>query len=72
MTNTLYITERTIAMSLKTPLLFAGAIIATAVLAIFDIVPEEFAQFSVILFPALAAIHIARTGSCGCSMNVRA
>jgi len=26
----------------------------------------------VILFPALAAIHIARTGSCGCSMNVRA
>ena len=30
MTNTLYITERTIAMSLKTPLLFAGAIIAIA------------------------------------------
>lgn len=72
MTNTLYITERTIAMSLKTPLLFAGAIIAIAVLAVFDIVPEEFAQFSVILFPALAAIHIARTGSCGCSTNVRA
>ena len=27
-------------MSLKTPLLFAGVIIAIAVLAVFDIVPE--------------------------------
>lgn len=59
-------------MSLKPPLLFAAAIIAIAVLAVFDIVPEEFAQFSVILFPALAAIHIARTGSCGCSAKLGA
>ena len=49
-------------MSLKTPLLFAGAIIAIAVLAVVDIVTEEFAQYRVILFPALAAIHIAHTG----------
>ena len=59
-------------MSLKTPLLFAGAIIAIAVLAVFDIVPEEFAQFSVILLPALAAIHIVRRGSCGCSAKLGA
>ncbi|HBR84288.1 MAG: hypothetical protein CMN68_03540 [Sphingomonadaceae bacterium] len=72
MTNTLYITERTVAMSLKTPLLFASAIIAIAVLAIFDVIPEQFARFSVILLPALAAIHIARRGSCGCSTKMRA
>jgi len=47
--------------------LFASAIIAIAVLAIFDVIPEQFARFSVILLPALAAIHIARRGSCGCS-----
>ena len=58
-------------MSLKTPLLFAGAIIAIAVLAIFDVIPEQFARFSVILLPALAAIHIARRGSCGCSAKMR-
>ena len=72
MTNTLYITERTNAMSLKPALLFASAIIAIAVLAIFDVIPEQFARFSVILLPALAAIHIARSGSCGCSTNMRA
>ena len=59
-------------MSLKTPLLFAGAIIAIAVLAVFDIVPGEFARFSVILLPALAAIHIARRGACGCSAKLGA
>ena len=59
-------------MSLKTPLLFAGAIIAIAVLAIFDVIPEQFARFSVILLPALAAIHIARRGSCGGSTKMRA
>jgi hypothetical protein len=64
MTNTLYITERTIAMSLKTPLLFAGAIIAIAVLAVFDIVPEEFAQFSVIALPALAVVSLFASGAC--------
>ena len=70
MTNTLYITERTIAMSLKTPLLFAGVIIAIAVLAVFDIVPEEFAQFSVIALPAVVSIFASgacnRTGK-GCA-----
>lgn len=59
-------------MSPKPALLFASAIIAIAVLAIFDVIPEQFARFSVILFPALAAIHIARTGSCGCSTKMRA
>ncbi len=59
-------------MSLKAPLLFAGAIIAIAVLAIFDVIPEQFARFSVILLPALAAIHIARRGSCGCSAKLGA
>lgn len=54
-------------MSPKPALLFASAIIAIAVLAIFDVIPEQFARFSVILLPALAAIHIARRGSCGCS-----
>ncbi|KNH00826.1 hypothetical protein J121_1450 [Qipengyuania citrea LAMA 915] len=54
-------------MSLKPALLFASAIIAIAVLAIFDVIPEQLARFSVILLPALAAIHIARRGSCGCS-----
>lgn len=72
MTNTLYITERTNAMSLKPALLFASAIIAIAVLAIFGIVSEKFAQFSVILLPALAAIHIARRGSCGGSAKLDA
>ena len=52
-------------MSPKPALLFASAIIAIAVLAIFDVIPEQFARFSVILLPALAAIHIARRGSCG-------
>ena len=72
MTNTPYITERTIAMSPKPALLFASAIIAIAVLAIFDVIPEQFARFSVILLPALAAIHIARRGSCGGSAKTRA
>ena len=72
MTNTLYTTERTTAMSFKPALLFASAIIAIAVLAILDVVPEQFARFSVILLPALAAIHIARRGSCGCSAKIDA
>jgi uncharacterized membrane protein YoaK (UPF0700 family) len=59
-------------MSPKPALLFASAIIAIAVLAIFDVIPEQFARFSVILLPALAAIHIARRGSCGCSEKLGA
>ncbi len=59
-------------MSLKLALYFAGAIIAIAMLAVFGIVSEKFAQFSVILLPALAAIHIARRGSCGDSAKLGA
>ncbi|KWV94938.1 hypothetical protein [Erythrobacter sp. AP23] len=66
MTNNLYIRERTIAMSARKQALFwAGAMLAIAVLAVLDVVPQEVAQFSVLVLPVLAWLGIMpRSGCC--------
>lgn len=50
----------------KTALLWAGAMLAIALLAVFDVIPAEIAQYSVISLPALAWLGIMR-GNRGCA-----
>lgn len=54
MTNTLYIKKRTLAMKqIHLSLLVAAAMIGVAVLSVYEIVPQEVAQFSPFLLLAL-------------------
>ena len=67
MTNTLYIKKRTLVMKqYRAPLLLAFAMIAIALLAVFEIVPEEVAQFSPFLLLALFPTVWLRR-SCACN-----
>ena len=50
--------------TIKPALLFGGAIILIAVLAVFDVVPENLARYSVIALPALAVVSFLRSGGC--------
>lgn len=61
----LYTKERTIAMNMITHSLFwAAALLGIALLAVFDIVPEELAQYSVIALPVLATLGFIKPGAC--------
>lgn len=49
----------------KQALFWAGAMLAIAVLAVLDVVPQEVAQFSVLVLPVLAWLGIMpRSGCC--------
>jgi len=50
--------------TIQPALLFGGAIILIAVLAVFGIVPEGLAQYSVIALPALAVVSYFASGGC--------
>lgn len=52
--------------AIKTALLWATAMLAIAVLAVFDVIPEELAQYSVISLPVLAWLGIMRSDR-GCA-----
>ena len=48
----------------KAALLYASAMLLIAVLAVFDIVPENIARYSVIAIPALVSLQVIRRGTC--------
>lgn len=66
MTNTLYMKKRTLAMKqIHLSLLLAAAMMTIALLSVYDVVPQEFAQFSPFLLLALfPAVWLRRDCSC--------
>jgi hypothetical protein len=67
MSNTLYIKKRTVDMTqIQKALLIASAMIGIALLAVFDIVPEEFAQWApLVLIAIFPSAWMGRPKKCG-------
>jgi hypothetical protein len=54
----------------KQALFWAGAMLAIALLAVFDVIPQEVAQYSVLVLPVFASLGILpRTGCCAFSQK---